>query len=152
MKRAFIFSTVCCLLLLGVSCNNSEGELSFHSEWLIGKWQVIEYGVTEEEIKPVDPDDYWFFYASYVYEFRTDGIYRRTNGEEVLERDYFTKGNLLFRYYPSLISKEEIEKNFPDGMAYDEFIFYDRNTLKTVPRGLVTSDMSPKAFVYKRVE
>jgi hypothetical protein len=127
-------------------------ESRFHSEWLIGKWQVIEQGLDEESIKPVNPDDYCFFYTLYVHEFQSDGIYRCTNDKnEVFERNYFTKNSLLFQYVPSITSKEEIEKSFPD-CAYNELTFYGRDTLKIVPRGFVPYDMSPKAFIYKRIE
>jgi hypothetical protein len=119
----------------------------FHSEWLIGKWQIIEQGLTENDIKPVSPEDPWYSMTSWVYEFRADGVFCIDSSEQ----NYFTKGNLLFRYVPSLTSKEEIEKNFPDGM-YDEFTFYGKDTLKTVPRGFINLDMSPKAFKYKRIE
>jgi hypothetical protein len=121
----------------------------FHSDWLIGKWKIIEQGLTEDRIAPVEPEDFYYSKTLSVYEFRADGVLCLGSYDEL---SYFTKGNLLFPYRPSLtLTKEVIEKNFSN-YTYAKFTFYGRDTLKTVLMGNIYTDMSPKAFKCKRVE
>jgi hypothetical protein len=127
----------------------------FHSDWLIGKWQVIEQGIYEDSIAPVDPDDPWFYLTLPVHEFQSDGSFRYVNGindvNEDFARNYFTKDSLLFRYNPSVTSREEIEEN-PLIASVHTFTFYGRDTLKIVPFGNVFLVLRPQCFKYKRIE
>jgi hypothetical protein len=85
MKQTLkIMPVLLAVILIGYSCKDEE-QTPPVKEFILGKWQLVAQGITEEDVTPVTPDDNYkeyfrdgkmAFYKNGVYTKYTDRIYK----------------------------------------------------------------------------
>ncbi|GHT72903.1 hypothetical protein AGMMS50262_02980 [Bacteroidia bacterium] len=137
MKTKLLILAAILLVLAGsFACEKNESEVQV-KEFIIGKWQVIAQGQTEEDIKPITPDNSYTeyfkdgtigYFNTEVYAKYTDRIYKMDDA--CLYVIFGTDSDQIYEYYYNnfmdLLTLKIIKGDIPAIYPYPFIKIYQR--------------------------